>query len=172
MKRTGLLLLALASALPSAGCVTRRVMITSNPPGAMVYRNGQPIGRTPVEEPFTYYGTYHYRLIRDGYEPVDFYPHLTAPWYQWPGVDFFTENFIPYQFRDRQTLHFDLPPSRAVPHDVIRDRARQLQEEAKGLTRPADALPPRRPQPAPLPGGSPVPAAPAVTSPVPTTTPP
>jgi hypothetical protein len=145
MKQSGLLLLALLACLPVTGCVTRRVLITSSPSGAMVYRNGQPIGTTPVEEEFTYYGKYHYRLVRDGCEPADFFPDLVAPWYQRPGVDFVTENLIPFQFQDRPALHFQLQPARPMRHDDIRGRASQLQEMSKGIQPPPDAEPPTRP---------------------------
>src|SRR5437016_1011964 len=71
MKRSAsLLLLALCFALAPAGCVTRRFVITSNPPGAVVFRDGQPIGLTPVEQPFIYYGRYRFRLVKDGFEPL------------------------------------------------------------------------------------------------------
>lgn len=135
------LLLAFLLALSSGGCVTRRVLITSTPPGAIVFRNGQPIGATPVEESFTYYGKYHYRLVREGCEPVDFYPELVAPWYQWPGVDFVAENLVPYNFRDRHTLHFDLPESKSVRHEAIRTRAAELQQMGAGLGPPPGTQP-------------------------------
>lgn len=159
MKRTGLLLLALAAGLVSAGCVTRRVLITSEPSGAMVYYNGQPIGTTPVDMTFTYYGVYRFRLERDGCEPVDFERVLVAPWYQWPGVDLVTENVIPYTFRDRQALHFELPPAKSYPHDQLKARAAELQGMAKNLhPHPGAQPPPPRsspqtapPQPAPGP---------------------
>jgi hypothetical protein len=152
MKRTGLLVLALAMGLLSAGCVTRRVLITSEPSGATVFYNGQPIGTTPVDMTFTYYGIHRFRLERDGCEPADFERPLYAPWFQWFGVDFLTENFVPYNFRDRQVLHFDLPPARAYPHEQIRARATELQEQAKNLhAHPGAQPPPRRPQPAPAP---------------------
>jgi hypothetical protein len=158
MKRSTLLL-AFLLALAPVGCVTRRVLITSNPPGAIVFRNGQPIGATPVEESFVYYGTYHYRLVREGCEPVDFFPHLAAPWYQWPGIDFVAENVIPYQFRDRRTLHFDLPETRPVHHDAIRARATELQQQGAGLHAPPGTQPPP-PRPGRR-GATPPPAAPS-----------
>lgn len=140
MKHSALLLAALLALLP-AGCVTRRVLITSNPPGAIVYRNGQPIGATPVEESFTYYGTYHYRLVREGCEPVDFYPKLPAPWYQWPGIDFIAENVVPFHLRDRHSLHFDLPEARPMRHDAIRSRAVELQQMGAAITPPPGTQP-------------------------------
>lgn len=137
------LMLAVGLLLTVSGCVTRRVIIKSDPPGAMVFRNGQPIGPTPVEESFTYYGKYHYRLIREGCEPVDYYPELVAPWYQWPGIDFVTENLLPFSFRDTQTFEFKLPDSQPVRHDAIRARATELQ--MRGATiQPPPGVPPRR----------------------------
>jgi hypothetical protein len=142
--------LALVSALvllfAVSGCVTRRVVIKSDPPGAMVYQNGQPIGPTPIEIPFVYYGTYHFRLVRDGCEPVDYYPELVAPWYQWPGIDFVTENLLPFQFRDKQTFEFKLPDPQPVQHDAIRARATELQERGATIVPPPGAQPrPRQP---------------------------
>src|SRR5215831_19346560 len=100
MSRSALLALALANSLLPAGCVTRRFVITSDPPGAIVFRDGQPIGATPVEQAFLYYGKYRFRLVKDGYQPLDVEPELCAPWYEWPGLDFVSENIIPYHFRD------------------------------------------------------------------------
>ncbi|MGL4554230.1 MAG: PEGA domain-containing protein [Gemmataceae bacterium] len=159
MKRSALLLAFLLALLP-AGCVTRRVLITSNPPGAIVFRNGQPIGATPVEESFVYYGKYHYRLVREGCEPVDFYPQLEAPWYQYPGIDFVAENVVPFQIRDRKTLHFDLPEARPVRHDAIRARAGELQQIGAGLAPPPGAQPGPRATRAVTPPAGPSPGAP------------
>ena len=39
------------------GCVTRKMIIRSNPPGAPVWVDERYAGETPVEIPFTYYGT-------------------------------------------------------------------------------------------------------------------
>ena len=78
MKRSAWLALVLGVAVVPAGCVTRRYVITSDPPGAIVYRDGQPLGPTPVEHPFIYYGKYRYRLIKDGYAPLDVEPELVV----------------------------------------------------------------------------------------------
>src|SRR4051794_16633744 len=100
MNRAAWLMLSLGLAGLSTGCVTRRVFITSDPPGAAVYRNGQFIGTTPVSEPFVYYGKYRYLLVHDGYEPLDITQELETPWYEYPGIDFVSEAVIPYPFRD------------------------------------------------------------------------
>src|SRR5947209_701596 len=96
------LLLALILVILPTGCVTRRYVITSDPPGALVYRDGQPIGATPVEAPFIYYGKYRFQLVKDGYQTLDVEPELCAPWYEWPGLDFISENINPYPLRDIQ----------------------------------------------------------------------
>ena len=36
----------------------------------MVFRNGVPIGPTPVDDQFVYYGNYHFTLVKDGYETL------------------------------------------------------------------------------------------------------
>lgn len=156
MMRSAWLVLALLLVGPSAGCVTRRYVITSDPPGAVVFRDGQPIGATPVEEPFVYYGKYRFRLVKDGYKPMDVEPELVAPWYQWPGVDLVTETVIPYPFRDVQVLHFQLQPMEQMRHDDIRGRAEQLRQQGAQIqtppgtaTPPGPVLPPVSPVPPP-----------------------
>jgi hypothetical protein len=129
--------LALAVALLacglSSGCVTRRVMITSDPPGAIVYRDGQPLGPTPVEHPFVYYGKYRYRLIKDGYAPLDVEPEIVPPFYEYPGLDLIAENVLPFTLRDTQRLHFQLVPLEAVRTDDVRAAAETLRGRASQI---------------------------------------
>ena len=40
-----------------AGCVERLISVRSDPPGAAVLLDGDPVGVTPVEVPYTWYGT-------------------------------------------------------------------------------------------------------------------
>ena len=70
----------------ATGCVERRMVIIAEPyPGAanaIVYdEKGQPIGGTPVDKPFTYYGKYRFRIVKDGFEPLDVEQRVRAPWY-------------------------------------------------------------------------------------------
>lgn len=154
--------LALVAACFASGCVTRRVIITSDPPGAIVYRDGQPLGPTPVEHPFVYYGKYRYRLVKDGYAPLDVEPELVAPWYQYPGLDVLSEVLLPFRFRDNQQLHFQLQPLEAVRHDDVRARAEELRGQGKTIGPPPGTQPPRRARKEPTRGG----AAPAAQVPV------
>jgi hypothetical protein len=151
MRRTACVLLALVLVGP-AGCVTRRFVITSDPPGAMVYRDGQPIGPTPVEQPFVYYGKYRFRLVADGHAPLDVEPELVAPWYELPGIDFVTENLTPFTFRDVQVLKFTLAPLEPVRPDDVQRRAEELQAKGRSIVVPPSqsTAPPRPPRTAPI----------------------
>ncbi|MFM7737868.1 MAG: PEGA domain-containing protein, partial [Planctomycetota bacterium] len=62
-----LVLLLLAN---NSGCVQRRMLIRSQPEGAMVTIDRQAIGQTPVSVPFTYYGTREIQLEKDGYQTI------------------------------------------------------------------------------------------------------
>src|SRR5262245_19788812 len=68
------------------GCVERRFVIESDPPGAVVFVNGQPLGSTPVDGHFIYYGNYDFSLVEDGYETLHVDQRIRAPWYQYPLV--------------------------------------------------------------------------------------
>ena len=57
-------------------------MVRSNPPGAMVYVDNQPIGTTPCATSFIYYGTREIRLVKPGYETLTVNQPIPAPWYQ------------------------------------------------------------------------------------------
>src|SRR5262245_55880605 len=149
MRRTACRLLALGLACP-AGCVTRRFIITSDPPGAMVFRDGQPIGPTPVEQPFVYYGKYRFRLVADGHQPLDVEPEFVTPWYQYVGVDFVTENLVPFTFRDVQVLHFTLAPLEPVRPDDVQRRAEQLQERGRAIVVPPSERPASPPPTTPI----------------------
>jgi len=130
-------LAALSVALCLSGCVRRRMTIRSNPPGALVFVDRQQIGVTPVSTKFTYYGTRNIELVKDGRETVKEEHRFRAPWYEWPGIDFFTENLWPGEVRDERILDFELPPQQATaPTDVL-GRADQLRNEAqRGLVTP------------------------------------
>ena len=135
------ILLLLASA--ACGCVTRRVTILSNPPGALVYIDNQEVGVTPVSTKFTYYGTREIRLVRDDYETLTVAKTFYPPWYEYPGVDFVSENLWPREIHDERVVSFDLLPKQIVATDDLVRRAELLRTaSATGLVTP---LPPSLP---------------------------
>ena len=123
-------LLCLA-ALSQAGCVSRRLMVQSNPPGAMVLMEGREIGLTPTGVDFTYYGTRELTLIKDGYETKTQLVPIRAPWYQWPVIEFFSDNFLPGRVTDRRSVQFEMEPKRMVPNQELLNRGQSLRNEAQ-----------------------------------------
>ena len=115
------------------GCVDRRYVITSNPPGAVVFRNGQQIGATPVDDHFVYYGEYEFLLVKDGYQTKKVVQNIPAPWYEYAPIDFFSENLWPKRMTDVRRFHFDLEPLQAVRTDVLLDQAQQLRTRGQSL---------------------------------------
>src|SRR3954470_21547928 len=94
-----------------SGCVERRMVIISDPYGAIVYdEKNHSIGAAPVDHPFTYYGTYRFRLVKDSYETLVIEEKIRAPWYEWPGLDFISENLIPFTIRDVRYIRPTLQP--------------------------------------------------------------
>lgn len=130
LRHSLLALMALHSFL-LVGCVSRRMTIASNPPGAMVLLDGKEIGYSPASSDFIWYGTRQVTLIKDGYETKTEMVTVAAPWYQWPIIEFFSDNLSPKRITDRRVYQFELQPKQMIPDEELRSRARQLRSEAQ-----------------------------------------
>ncbi len=128
----GVLTLALASAL-LWGCVDRRYVITTDPPGAVVYRNGQYVGAAPADDHFIYYGKYHFTIVKEGYETLQVDQDISTPWYEFPGIDFFSENLLPYTVIDRREFHYKLEPRKLPDQAQFLQQAQNLREKGLAL---------------------------------------
>jgi len=160
---TALLIVAIAASL--SGCVRRRMTITSNPPGAVVLVDKVEVGRTPVSVDFTYYATREIKLIADGYETLTVNQPFAVPWYEYPVIDFFSENVVPWEIRDEHVLSYNLTPQVVVPTEQLLDRANEIRNTAQagaagqvisapaGQPVPANTLPPPPTMPGTLPPG-------------------
>ena len=126
-----LTILLIAQSLTMTGCVSRRMTIVSNPPGAMALLDGKEIGYTPASADFLWYGTRQVTLIKDGFETKTDMVTVSAPWYQWPVIEFFADNFSPTRVTDRRIFNFNLQPRQMIPDEELRSRARQLRSEAQ-----------------------------------------
>ena len=123
------------------GCVRRRMFIRAFPEGnsqlpisgAMVYVNKQPVGQTPVTCHFTHYGTMEFTIAKEGYETLTEYRKVRTPWYQWPGIDFFSEVVWPQQITDTKQIDFQLRPERIISQDELIDRAESMRRESQAL---------------------------------------
>ena len=113
-------LVALCAA--QSGCLRRRLTVRSNPPGAQVYIDDQEIGVTPCSTAFTYYGTRKITLIKDGYRTETLYHKVSAPWYEYPPLDFFVETAVPHEVRDERLVDVQLVPQEVVPEGPLRQR--------------------------------------------------
>ncbi|MFM7070774.1 MAG: PEGA domain-containing protein [Planctomycetota bacterium] len=135
--------LAILALFNGAGCVKRRLTVRSNPPGARVLIDDQEIGVTPVSTSFTYYASRKIQLIKDGFEPLTVLSPFSAPWYEIPPLDLFSENFAGREIRDERAVEFQLVPQQLVPEEVLLGRAEQLRGQARqGYAVPLMAPPP------------------------------
>jgi hypothetical protein len=110
--------------------VRRRMTIRSQPVGATVYVDDQEIGTTPVSVDFTYYGTRKIQWIKDGYETLTVKQAFFPPWYQFPVIEFVSENLSPWEHRDDHLLDFQLEPQQILPTDKLMERAQELRINA------------------------------------------
>lgn len=114
-----------------SGCVSRRMTIVSDPPGALVLLEGRQLGYTPVSVDFTYYGTRELTLVKDGYETLTVRQPVVAPWYQAPVVEFFADNLKPGHKTDRHQFRYSLQPARIVPDQELLQRGEMLRGESR-----------------------------------------
>lgn len=125
------IVLSLSLLLCSVGCVHRRAMVRSDPPGAQVWINDKHIGHTPCAFDFTWYGTEEITLQMDGYEVETQHIKLCTPWYQVPPLDFVSDNLLPYRVKDQQDFFFKLRPRAPISGGDLLERGNQLRTEAQ-----------------------------------------
>ncbi len=116
------------AAIAVGGCVEREWTLRTEPAGAVAYVSHVEIGRTPVTIDFTWYGEYDVIFRKEGYETLKTSVKLDPPWYEVPGVDFFSE-VAPWTYNDRrETLH--LLKKKKEPNEAdLKSRAEQLRQE-------------------------------------------
>jgi len=109
---------ALLALLP--GCVSRKLFLRSEPPGATVFLDGQPAGTTPYEGEIPAWGTRRLELQLDGYERVDTDLELSTPWWDWFPLDMLSA-VMPWRIEADREFAFTLVP--APPLDSSWDAA-------------------------------------------------
>jgi hypothetical protein len=135
-RQFGLVMAALC--VSATGCVERRFVITSDPPGAMVLdEKGLPLGPTPVDKQWVYNGKYRFTLLRDGFEPLVVEEQVAPRWFEYPGIDFFTENLIPYNFRDIRRFHYQMQPMQILPPEMVLQQGQALRSRGQMIGMPA-----------------------------------
>jgi hypothetical protein len=119
------------------GCVERRFIVETDQPMTVVLVNNEQLGgQTPTDGFFTYYGKYHFTLIKDGYQTQQVEQDITPPWYQYPGIDFFAENVWPFLIRDTRHFYYQMQPLQTPNIDEVSNRAAQLRARGAAIQPP------------------------------------
>ncbi|MFK7766099.1 MAG: PEGA domain-containing protein [Mariniblastus sp.] len=124
------------------GCVQRRFIVRSQPEGAAVTIDRQPVGRTPLSVPFTHNGTREFQLEKDGYQTIKVQERFAPTWYERFPISFLTENFWPKEIRDERLLEFQMEPKTQVQESLLLERANGLRFDIQNgtLTTPNSSL--------------------------------
>ena len=122
--------LLLTMCFSGAGCVRKRLTFRTNPAGAMVYVDKQPIGLTPVSTNFTYYGTRSIEIVKDGYRTEKFLRKIHPPWYEIPPLDFVSETLLPFETRDERIIDVQMSIEPVVPNEALLASGEQLRLQA------------------------------------------
>ena len=67
---------------------------------------------------------------------------IPTPWYQYPVLDFVTENLVPGEIRDERIVEYQLQPQTIVPAQQLLERGENLRHASAG---PQLAVPPAGP---------------------------
>jgi hypothetical protein len=126
--------------------VQRTMTVETNPPGALVYLNGEEVGRSPLTHDFLWYGDYTVELRKPGYETVKTHTWVGAPWWQLPPIDFIAD-IAPIHLADRQRFTYAMEPASTQPANAaqVLERADYYKSQLEGegttqpTTRPAGA---------------------------------
>lgn len=144
MKRRGLkqsVVLGLAMlSLSSIGCVQRKMVVTSDPPGALVYMNDREMGRTPFTTDFTWYGKYDVQVRKEGFETLNTVTPVNAPFWQWPPIDLLAE-LAPWRPTDERHIHYTLNPHTVedTPTESLLSRGQNLAGQIESTRIPTTA---------------------------------
>lgn len=125
------------------GCLERKLMIMSDPPGATVWVNDVEVGRTPVQADFKYYGKYDVRLRKEGFENVATSAAADAPWYEFVGPDLIAEA-APAKIETAVKWTFTLQP--ALEQTQSKDELQTGLLQRATAVRQGEAKPPAQPK--------------------------
>lgn len=116
--RTITLTIVLITLSLTCGCIRSLMIITSEPPDAMVTVDKIKRGRTPVEVPFAWYWHHDIVLEAEGFETMKVDEYLKAPpWFIYP-LDGILE-LMPFPITDTHNLHYDLQPEQEGEVDIF-----------------------------------------------------
>lgn len=117
--------------LCSLGCVRRRMMVRTSPPGATISVDNKVIGTSPAASSFVFYGTREFRIEKDGFQTETIRRRINPPWYQFPGIDFLAETLWPGEIRDERIIDVELVPRTLEPPENVIQRADSLRMQSQ-----------------------------------------
>jgi len=129
------------------GCVERRFVITTDPPDAIVEFK-RPLSASPADLQFIYNAKYEFIAQKEGYEMTVHREDVKPRWYEYFGIDFISENIIPWTIRDVRQVHITMKKLEFIPPSQMLPSAQELRNEGKAVEVPAPRNPP--PQTAPV----------------------
>ncbi len=125
-----ILAVLLATVLPAAGCVERRLTIVTEPENAVVWLNDEEVGVTPVTVGFNWYGDYAVRIEKSGYEILNTHRELERPTHDKFPFDFFAEVLWPKRIVDEYTWTFELEPYHQSSPDELIEAAQEMKDRS------------------------------------------
>ena len=145
----GRILLLLMTCTLGCGCAQRTLTIESEPPGALVYLNGEEVGRTPMKYDFIFYGDYDVTLRKEGYETLKTHQNMKTPIHMVPPLDLFSELL---GVKDKRQWTFTMrPQDPSVDAQTLIQRGVEMRGELRSsqFTRQPASAPATQPQTAP-----------------------
>lgn len=125
----------------SVGCVTRTIIVETNPSHANVYIDDEFAGESPIEIPFTYYGTRKITIEKrdaDGkltHERITVLEKIKTPVYEVFPLDFVSDVILPLNIKDNHILNYDLvelaPLSRKEQQKSMLEHAEELRQKVQ-----------------------------------------
>jgi len=93
--------------------------------------NGKRAGVTPLDHPFTFYGTFDITLRARHHRSVRKLEAVRAPWFEVFPLDFVSEHLVPWTIRDHRTLAYRLEaaPKETEEMEKVLERLPVLEKE-------------------------------------------
>ena len=139
-------LMPVAVAVTAVGCVDRRYVVRAydardprRPVPAQIAVDGTPLGPAPLDARYVYTGTYEFRAVAEGFQPLTQLVKFKPKWYDYPGLDLFAEVLWPFRIEDVREVNLHLDPARPLRPDELQANADVLR--GKGLTLPPSRVP-------------------------------
>ena len=131
--KNNMCLLTVLAAAACGGCIERTMQIRTDPPGAMVWVDDELCGTTPVEVPFTSYGTRRIILQMESRQTRCEKVKLRAPWYCVFPIDFATDVLCPFIIHDDKSFHYAMEPLVRTDTKELEQRASEFAEQSRAM---------------------------------------